>query len=110
MRQAIENLNCQVFAPQDKPEPLSPGFLPLMVTWRKHGKLELNGFCFLGSEPKFVRLNMGLRTLPKQLTGYRQTARKAAVTVLRGNGGTIPSQPDKSGLVTVGSEPGDGAI
>lgn len=32
------------------------------------------------------------------LAGCRQTARKAAVTALRGNGGTFPSRPHKSGL------------
>ena len=42
--------------------------------------------------------------------GHRQTARKAAVTVLRGNGGTFPSRPEKSGATRPVQQPGEGAI
>ena len=54
-------------------------------------------FVFGGKDrkPKFVANKVGLRTQPRQ-TGHRQTALKAAVTVLRGNGGTVPSQAQMS--------------
>ena len=48
-------------------------------------------------KPKFVANQVRLRTQPMQ-TGHRQTALKAAVTVLRGNGGTVPSQAQMSDL------------
>jgi hypothetical protein len=46
-------------------------------------------------KPKLVANKVRLRTQPRQ-TGHRQTAFKAAVTVLRGNGGTVPSQAQMS--------------
>ena len=61
---------------------------------------DLRGFVFGGKwdrKPKFVANQVRLRTQPMQ-TGHRQTALKAAVTVLRGNGGTVPSQAQMSDL------------
>ena len=55
-------------------------------------------FAFGGQKdrkPKLVANEVRLRTQPRQ-TGHRQTAFKAAVTVLRGNGGTVPSQAQMS--------------
>lgn len=53
------------------------------------------GFCVCGPEPKFVRLKTLLRRRPRNRLDTGRP-HNAAVTVLRGNGGTFPSQAHKS--------------